>query len=92
MYDRYRGAVGIPLRKIFKVMKGFGDHLQFSVFQCDLNEKERILLVEAIREVINQREDRVMIVDTGPTEGRGENAVTFLGRKAETKKRGPHII
>ena len=30
------------LRKVFKTMRGFGEHLQFSVFQCDLTPMARV--------------------------------------------------
>ena len=29
------------LRRVFKVCKNYGDHLQFSVFECDLNPAEK---------------------------------------------------
>ncbi len=32
------------LREVFKTMRGHGDHLQYSVFRCELNRSELILL------------------------------------------------
>ena len=29
------------LRRVFKTCKNYGDHLQYSVFECDLNPKEK---------------------------------------------------
>ena len=52
-------------------MNGFGEPAQYSVFICDLSPKERALLEEALTEVLNLKEDRVLIVDMGPSEGRG---------------------
>ena len=37
------------LKTVFKVMKGWGDHLQFSVFRCDLNPRELVELRGAPR-------------------------------------------
>lgn len=51
------------LRRMFKTMRGFGDHLQYSVFRCDLSPQERVLLMEAITPIINHRDDQVLIVD-----------------------------
>ena len=28
------------LRKVFKTCRNYGDHLQYSVFECDLSEAE----------------------------------------------------
>ncbi|MCX6848579.1 MAG: CRISPR-associated endonuclease Cas2, partial [Verrucomicrobia bacterium] len=32
------------LKKVFKVCKNHGTHLQFSVFECDLNPRELVQL------------------------------------------------
>lgn len=71
------------LRLMYRRMKGFGDPLQLSVFICDLSPTEKILLQERILETINQREDRVLIIDIGPVSGRALEAVHQLGRVIE---------
>src|ERR1039458_7005264 len=60
------------LRKVFKTCSNFGDHLQFSVFECDLNPSEKIELESALTEIINHDEDQVIFVGLGPAEGRGD--------------------
>ena len=67
------------LRKMFKKMNGFGDPLQYSVFICDLSAKEKVLMEEALTEIINPKEDRILIVDIGPAGGRGTEALRTLG-------------
>ena len=51
------------LRRVFKTMKGFGAHLQFSVFQCDLPDIDLVRMKAALTEIIDQREDQVLIID-----------------------------
>lgn len=68
------------LRKVFKVMKGFGEHLQLSVFACDLSKVQRVRMIRKLTGEINEREDSVVIVDLGPTEGRGSQCFEHLGR------------
>lgn len=68
------------LRRVHRKMCGFGEPLQYSVFQCDLSDAERILLIEALTPVINQREDQVLLVDLGPAEARGNRSFAVLGR------------
>jgi CRISPR-associated protein Cas2 len=68
------------LRKVFTKMHGFGNPVQYSVFRCDLSQKEKFLMLDALTGLINQREDRVMVVDTGPADGRGGDCLVFLGR------------
>lgn len=67
------------LQRMFKMMRGFGDPLQYSVFYCDLSEQEKVMLVSKITEIIHHREDRIMIINIGPLGGRAEECVEFIG-------------
>ena len=69
------------LHKTAKKMEGFGDRLQYSVFACDLSKRELVLLKAALMEIINEKEDRVLIIDVGPVSGRGGKTLTALGRQ-----------
>ena len=80
------------LRRTFNKMNGFGDPVQYSVFACDLSRKERILLEEALTEIINLKEDRVLIIDTGPVDGRGSKTLSTLGRQLKPKPREVTVI
>lgn len=68
------------LRKVYKTMLGWGDHLQLSVFQCELNEREVVQLRLELDGIIHHGEDQVLFVDIGTVEGRSTNAITSLGR------------
>ena len=67
------------LRQVFKTCCNFGDHQQYSIFECDLNPSEKIELAKALGEIINHDEDQVLFVALGPAEGRGERVITALG-------------
>ena len=69
------------LRLMHKKLSGFGEPVQYSVFLCPLSEKERILLLEMVTDVIHHQDDWVMIIDLGPAEGRGTECIEFVGRK-----------
>ena len=68
------------LRKVFRLMLGYGDHLQLSVFQCELNPREIVELRHALGEVIHHGEDQVLFANLGPVEGRGSESIVSLGR------------
>jgi CRISPR-associated protein Cas2 len=68
------------LRQVFKTMRGFGDHLQFSVFECQLTSMDLARCRAALAEIINHQEDQVLFVNLGPAEGRGDRVITALGR------------
>ncbi|MPM97624.1 CRISPR-associated endoribonuclease Cas2 [bioreactor metagenome] len=67
------------LRKVSKTCSNFGDHLQFSIFECDLNASEKIELETILTGIINHMEDQVLFVGLGPAEGRGDRVITALG-------------
>lgn len=67
------------LRKVFKTMRDFGDHLQYSVFECQLDAMELARCRGVLGELIKHDEDQVLFVDLGPSEGRGERVISSLG-------------
>jgi len=79
------------LRKVFQTMRGFGDHLQYSVFECQLTSSDLIRCRAELNRVINHAEDQVLFVDLGPSEGRGDRVITALG-KPYTSLDAPCII
>ena len=68
------------LPRVFKTMRGFGDHLQYSVFECQFTPTDLVRCRHALGEIINHREDQVLFVDLGPVEGRGDRVITALGK------------
>ena len=80
------------LRRTFKTMNGFGDPVQYSVFVCDLSQMERVLLVGALTEVLNLKEDRAIIIDAGPAEGRGAQCFEVLGKAPATGERSAVVV
>jgi CRISPR-associated protein Cas2 len=68
------------LRKVFKTMRGWGDHLQYSVFECHLTPTDLVRLRAELSLIIQHKEDQVLFVHLGPSEGRGEKVITALGK------------
>lgn len=66
-------------RKVYQAMCGHGDSVQYSVFRCELTDMELQHLKDLIWPHLNLGEDRVMIVDLGPIEGRGDECIEFWG-------------
>jgi CRISPR-associated protein Cas2 len=68
------------LRQVFKVMRGYGDHLQLSVFRCELNDRELIELRAKLASIIHNDQDQVLFIDLGPADGKAKQAIRSLGR------------
>lgn len=67
------------LRRVFKTCKGFGLHLQYSVFECDLTDVEMTQFRKLLGEIIHHTEDQVLFIDLGPVSSRGERVITAMG-------------
>ncbi|MBI3273310.1 MAG: CRISPR-associated endonuclease Cas2 [Planctomycetes bacterium] len=80
------------LRRMHRTMRGFGESLQFSVFLCDLSEHERVLLRSAVTEVMKMDEDRLLIVNLGPADGRGGECLEVMGRQHPPEEIGAVVV
>ena len=76
---------------MFKVMKGFGQHIQLSVFRCDLTASEVLLMKADLENEIDPREDQVLIADLGPSNGQSLR-VESIGRPHHDEPRGAKIL
>ena len=74
-------------RRVFRIMEGYGEWVQLSVFQCRLNRMRRIELKLALKEAINHREDHVVILDLGPAAAMRPR-VESLGKPFAVVERG----
>lgn len=67
------------LRKVFQTMRNYGDHLQYSIFECQLTAQDLVRCRADLARIINHAQDQVLFVNLGPAEGRGDRVITALG-------------
>ena len=79
------------LRSVFKTMKGFGYHLQYSVFLCQLSRRKLVHLQCRLETQIEKSEDQVIFVDIGPVGGRSQRAISSIGKAHFVPPEGPII-
>lgn len=79
------------LARVAKTMRGFGDRIQYSVFECQLNGSDLARCRHMLAQIIHHREDQVLFVDLGPSEGRGDRVIASIG-KAYSAFDAPCII
>ena len=75
------------LRRVHSTLRGYGDWMQFSIFSCELSERERVRLGALVAEQIDESADQVLFIDVGPADGRAGTAIAALGRPLAVKKR-----
>lgn len=80
------------LRNVYKLLRGYGDHVQLSMFRCELNNVEKIKMIGVLNEQINHRDDQILIIDLGPVPGRGEKSIESLGQAYTCPERHCRVL
>lgn len=78
-------------RAVFKLMNGYGEWLQLSVFQCRLSRRRHAELLATLDELILDDHDHVLMLDLGQAE-RVDPRVISLGRTFQPVVREPVIV
>jgi CRISPR-associated protein Cas2 len=73
-------------------MRGYGEHLQLSVFRCELSRRELIELRDKLGEIIHHGQDQVLFANLGKIEGRASRCISALGRPYVGSKRHVTVI
>ena len=65
---------------VFRILLGQGDWAQYSVFFCELSDRELVDLRARLRAAIHATEDQVLIVDLGRASHPLQAGVEAIGR------------
>lgn len=67
-------------RKVFRAMNGFGEHIQLSVFRCDLTPLQHAVMKQRLDELVHHHDDQVLILDLGLSVEKTIAGIEVLGR------------
>ena len=67
------------LRQVAKAMEGFGVRLQYSVFECALDEKRLNKVKAELQPILNHDEDQVLFVSLGPEDSSHNLRIEAMG-------------
>ena len=56
------------LRRVYRTLRGFGEHVQYSVFRCVLTDRQLAELEEVLHREIDHHKDQVLIIPLGSAE------------------------
>ena len=73
--------------KAAKLCESYGQRVQFSVFECPLDETRLARLKAELEETINRDEDQVLFVTLGPESGDASLRIESIGRPYTTRSR-----
>ena len=78
-------------RRVFRLMHGYGEWLQLSVFQCRLNAQRHAELIALLDGIIHHKDDHIVSMDLGLAEGVVPRVVS-LGKDFAPVTREPVIV
>jgi len=78
-------------RRVFRVMEGYGEWLQLSVFQCRLTRQRHAELIALLDGIIHHDDDHVVLMDVGPADQVTPRVVS-LGKAFSAVERSPVIV
>lgn len=78
-------------RRVFKLMHGYGEWLQLSVFQCRMSRKRHAELIALLDGIINHKDDHIVMLDLGPASAVKPKVVS-LGKEFLPVEREPTIV
>ena len=79
-------------RRIFRAMKGYGEHWQYSVFFCVLKEIDRVRMQSELETELNLKADQCIIIDLGADEQSARDAVAVLGESLPKAQTGVVVV
>lgn len=79
-------------QRVYDTCRAYGQHTQYSVFRCDLTPIARASLIAELDKVIHHREDQILLVVVGPTDGRAKDAFATLGKTYKPPEFGIAIV
>ena len=80
------------LRKVHRFRKAYGEGWPYSVFYCPLKSIDRVRLENGLREIVNLKEDQILIVDLGSNEDAARESSTFMGVGIPEQESGTIVI
>lgn len=78
-------------RRVFKIMKGYGEWVQLSVFQCRMSRQRHAELIALLDGMIHHADDHIVIMDVGPAD-KVAPRMTSLGRSFTAIERTSIIV
>jgi CRISPR-associated protein Cas2 len=72
---------------VFKLLNDFGDWVQFSVFLCEVSDREEVELRSRLTQTIHVQEDSVVLVALGPSSSDIGQRLETLGKPRVLKER-----
>jgi len=78
-------------RRVFRLMNGYGEWVQLSVFQCRLSRRRHAEMIALLDGIIHHDQDHIVTMDLGLAEAVKPRVVS-LGKDFQAIEREPIIV
>jgi CRISPR-associated protein Cas2 len=79
-------------RQVFKLMHGYGEWMQLSVFQCRLTQARFVEMQQLLTAAMSLSEDHVLLIDLGPADAVKPRVRSIGKRGYDPLAREPVIV
>ncbi len=79
-------------RRVYRIMKGYGEPWQLSVFFCVLKDIDKVRLRSDLEKVMNLKEDQLLIVRLEMDEEHSREATVVIGQALPELESGTVVI
>lgn len=79
-------------RRVFRLMHGYGEWLQLSIFQCRLSRQKHAELTALLDDIIHHDHDHVILMDLGPADTVDPRVISLGKASFEPVSREPTIV
>lgn len=73
--------------RVFRALHGYGNHVQYSVFLCELDERDVVRMRAQVDSEIHHDEDQVLVLDLGRSIHPLDSIVETIGRALKADSR-----
>jgi len=80
------------LRRVHAVVRASAQHVQDSVYEALLTEKERVLFENRLKKILHMNEDQVIFLSLGSAERTELPEITTLGLVYRPQRRGSVVL
>lgn len=80
------------LRAVYLTCRGYGEHLQYSVFRCALVPVQKARLVADLDMLVDKRADQVLIIALGSSDSDVDRRFESVGVPYQPIREGAKIV
>lgn len=78
--------------RISKLLRSYGERMQYSVFLVDLHKSSLVRLTSDVEDLMDHQADSVLVCDLGLSSGANKRTITSIGAQAELDRPQSFII